>query len=122
MLQRAGMEMKYSLWISAQPAITEALRVITDNISIEMMSVLLDAERMALSLTVFNRTLKDTIMRAVAFKMCGNEEAFKAGVKDIVRLLEDNIDNFPEYRDSSTYEARHYKGYENRQDSKVYYF
>ena len=51
-----------------------------------------------------------------------NEEAFKAGVKDIVRLLEDNIDNFPEYRDSSTYEARHYKGYENRQDSKVYYF
>lgn len=122
MLLRAGMEAKYSLWISVQPAITEALRVITDNISIEMMSVLLDAERMALSLTVFNRTLKDTIMRAVAFKMCGNEEAFKAGVKDIVRLLEDNIDNFPEYRDSSTYEARHYKGYENRKDSKVYYF
>lgn len=122
MLQRAGIEEKYSLWVSAQPAITEALRVITDNISIEMMSVLLDAERMALSLTVFNRTLKDCIMRAVAFKMCGNEEAFKAGVKDIVRLLEDNIDNFPEYRDSSTYEARHYKGYENRQDSKVYYF
>ena len=122
MLLRAGMEAKYSLWISVQPAITEALKVITDNISIEMMSVLLDAERMALSLTVFNRTLKDTIMRAVAFKMCGNEEAFKAGVKDIVRLLEDNIDNFPEYRDSSTYEARHYKGYENRQDSKVYYF
>lgn len=122
MLLRAGMEAKYSLWISVQPAITEALRVITDNISMEMMSVLLDAERMALSLTVFNRTLKDTIMRAVAFKMCGNEEAFKAGVKDIVRLLEDNIDNFPEYRDSSTYEARHYKGYENRQDSKVYYF
>lgn len=122
MLLHAGMEAKYSLWISVQPAITEALKVITDNISIEMMSVLLDAERMALSLTVFNRTLKDSIMRAVAFKMCGNEEAFKAGVKDIVRLLEDNIDNFPEYRDSSTYEARHYKGYENRQDSKVYYF
>ena len=122
MLLRAGMEAKYSLWISVQPAITEALKVITDNISIEMMSVLLDAERMALSLTVFNRTLKDTIMRAVAFKMCGNEDAFRAGVKDTVRLLEDNIDNFPEYRDSSTYEARHYKGYENRQDSKVYYF
>ena len=78
MLQRAGIEEKYSSWVSAQPAITEALRVITDNISIEMMSVLLDAERMALSLTVFNRTLKDTIMRAVAFKMCGNEESFKA--------------------------------------------
>ena len=105
-----------------QPAITEALRVITDNISMEMMSILVDAERMALNLTVFNRILKDSIMRAVAFKMYGNEEAFKAGVKNIVRLLEDNIDDFPEYRDSSTYEARHYKGYENRQDSKVYYF
>ena len=122
MLQRAGIEEKYSSWVSAQPAITEALRVITDNISIEMMSVLLDAERMALSLTVFNRILKDCIMTAVAFKMRGNEEEFKEGVKYIVRLLEDNIDNFPEYRDSSTYEARHYKGYENRQDSKVYYF
>lgn len=122
MLLRAGMEAKYSLWISVQPAITEALKVITDNISIEMMSVLLDAERMALSLTVFNRILKDCIMTAVAFKMRGNEEEFKEGVKYIVRLLEDNIDNFPEYRDSSTYEARHYKGYENRQDSKVYYF
>ena len=122
MLLRAGMEAKYSLWISAQPAITEALRVITDNISIEIMSVLLDAERKAVHQTVFNRTLKDCIVRAVAFKMCGNEDAFRAGVKDTVRLLEDNIDNFPEYRDSSTYEARHYKGYENRQDSKVYYF
>ena len=122
MLQRAGMEAKYSLWISVQPAITEALKVITDNISIEMMSVLLDAERKAVHQTVFNRTLKDCIVRAVAFKMCGNEDAFRAGVKDTVRLLEDNIDNFPEYRDSSTYEARHYKGYENRQDSKVYYF
>lgn len=122
MLLRAGMEAKYSLWISVQPAITEALKVITDNISIEMMSVLLDAERKAIHQTVFNRTLKDCIVRAVAFKMCGNEDAFRAGVKDTVRLLEDNIDNFPEYRDSSTYEARHYKGYENRQDSKVYYF
>lgn len=122
MLLRAGMEAKYSLWISVQPAITEALKVITDNISIEMMSVLLDAERKAVHQTVFNRTLKDCIVRAVAFKMCGNEDAFRAGVKDTVRLLEDNIDNFPEYRDSSTYEARHYKGYENRQDSKVYYF
>ena len=122
MLQRAGIEEKYSSWISAQPAITEALRVITDNISIEMMSVLLDAERIALHLTVFNRILQDCILTAVAFKMCGNDDAFRAGVRDIVRMLEDNIDNYPEYRGSSTYEARHYKGYENRQESKVYYF
>ena len=122
MLKRAGIEEKYSSWISAQPAITEALRVITDNISIEMMSVLLDAERIALHLTVFNRILQDCILTAVAFKMCGNDDAFRAGVRDIVRMLEDNIDNYPEYRGSSTYEARHYKGYENRQESKVYYF
>ena len=122
MLKRAGIEEKYSSWISAQPAITEALRVITDNISIEMMSVLLDAERIALHLTVFNRILQDCILTAVAFKMCGNDDAFRAGVRDIVRMLEDNIDNYPEYRGSSTYESRHYKGYENRQESKVYYF
>lgn len=122
MLRRAGMQEQYSVWIGAQPAINEAISVITDNISPEMMSVLLDAERMALNLTVFNRTLKDNILRAVAFNMSGLKDTFKAGVKDTVRLLEDNIDNFPEYRGSGTYEARHYKGYENKKDGKVFYF
>ena len=122
MLSRAGMEETYNNWISAQPAINEAISKIKDNISPEMMSVLVDTERRFQPLNVWTRLLKDNILRTVAFNMSGFDGTYEVGVRETVRLLEENLDNFPEYRNSSTYETRHYKGYENRQDSKVYFF
>lgn len=121
MLRRAGLDETYNNWVAAQPAINEAITTLTNNISPEMMSVLLDAERRYHSLNVYCRSLKDNILRTVAYKMSGFD-TYEVGVRETVRLLEENLDNFPEYRNSSTYETRHYKGYENRQDSNVYFF
>lgn len=122
MLPRAGMENIYSLWVNSQPAINDAVSDITDNISPEMMSVLLDEERRGTRLTIYHKQLKNNILHTAACRMAGDGPKYDAAMLRMMQLLEDNIDNFPEYRGSSTYEAKHYKGYENRQDSKVFFF
>lgn len=54
--------------------------------------------------------------------MASNEELYQKGLRDIMQYIERNIDKFPEYRDSDTYKAKHYKGYENTKDSKMFVF
>lgn len=41
---------------------------------------------------------------------------------DILRFMDDNLDDFPEYRNSETYKAIHFQRYENQADDPCFFF
>ena len=42
--------------------------------------------------------------------------------ESLLRLIEDNIDDFAKYRDSTAYTANHMQAYENNADDTTFFF
>lgn len=122
MLTYAGYPVAYSNWRAIQPHIFVACKDVAENISPELMSVLVDVERHAHSESRWQRQLIADIQHTVAAFVSPNEPEYHKGIQRIMQYIERNIDKFPEYRDSDTYKAKHYKGYENTKDSKMFVF
>lgn len=122
MLNFAGLEVTYGNWQSAQPIIQGAINDITNNISSELMNTLLIFVRGVAYATPYDIQLISDIKHTVAARMASNEELYQQGLRNIIQYVERNINEFEEYRNSDIYEARHYKGYENTKDSKMFVF
>lgn len=87
---------------------------------------LLDEERNAR----FESSHRVALMRIYDFighYVAQNDDSIAPRAKDrlfesLLRLIEDNIDDFPKYRDSTAYKANHMKTYENNVDDTTFFF
>lgn len=87
---------------------------------------LLEEERKA----QFQSSHRVAIMRILDFIGCHitkKGDSIDLGAKDrlfesLLRLIEENIDDFAKYRDSNAYKANHMQAYENKSDDTTFFF
>ncbi len=111
-----------------RPAIESAARYIGETLSPELHEALIKAEASA-SATVPQATLIAMWRSATAdYIRCesGSPSAAHIALRDsirrMLRYVEENLEAFPEYRDSETYQANHFERYENQKDDSCFFF
>lgn len=109
-------------WWSVQPQIREALEELRRLISPELMDKLRDMEAAPRVPSSDYYILSMRCKIAVAYYAIKDMPAWKQRSRDILDYVEKNLDSFPEYRDSETYEAHHTPLYQNDKESKMYVF
>lgn len=62
-----------------------------------------------------------SLCRSFVVRVVRNEP-FDRDKREVLRFMETNRDDFPEYMNSREYEANHYKGYENRRRDSSFFF
>lgn len=93
------------------------LRVI---VSPAFFNELCSAERTA-STTQVQRIAIDLCRQWVA-SCCRNDGSCHDARRALLSFLDNNINEFPIYRDSSNYKANHFKPYENKKDDTCFFF
>lgn len=107
--------------LSLRSVICEAEELIYRTISAQLFSYLMSQIR--------ENTLKDyevllvwTLRKAIGFFINKQEAAFKRELNDAVNLLENNIDQFPVYKNSEAYKVKHFEFYKNEKEDSCYFF
>lgn len=109
-------------WWSVQPQIREAVDELRKLLSHELMDKLRDEEAAP---RIQNSIYSDLALKckvAVSYYVIKDMPAWKQRSRDILDYVEKNLDSFPEYRDSETYEAHHTPLYQNDKESKMFVF
>lgn len=106
--------------IASMPEIMEAHTLLASTISPEQTDDLVRIEATASGTEVERRAIRYARDYMVA-RIKGHRSVGTA--RDILlTYINDNLDKFPTYRDSSTYKAQHYKPYENKKDDPCFFF
>ncbi len=95
----------------------KALREI---VSTEFFNELCSAERTA-SATLMQRRVINLCRQWVA-SCCRHDGSCIVAKRALLSFLDNNINEFPTYRDSSNYKANHFKPYENKRDDTCFFF
>lgn len=88
---------------------------------------LLDEERRATFVTSSHRVAIMRILDFIGCHVTKNDDSIDLRARDrffesLLRLIEDNIDDFTKYRDSTAYKANHMQEYENKLDDTAFFF
>lgn len=102
------------------PDIEAAAREMAVYFSPELYRALLKAESTA-SATPMQQSLI-IMWRAATVEWCRHDGSWIRSRNAMLRFIEDNIDEFPEYRDSQTYKAKNMVRYENKKDDSCFFF
>lgn len=102
------------------PDILDAQIQIGNIISPELVMALIRAEGTA-SATAMQQAVI-TMCRAFTVAWCRHDGSWRQHARTLLSAVENALDDFPEYRDSQTYKANHFKRYKNAQDDPCFFF
>lgn len=102
------------------PDIDGAARDLQLALSPELYKALLGAEATA-SATPMQSALI-TMWRSATVAWCRHDGSWRRNLQAMLLFVEENVDDFPEYRDSPTYIANHSQRYENKKDDPCFFF
>lgn len=102
------------------PDIDYAAREISRKLSPELYDALCDAESKDGASSM--QSILITMWRQATVAHARHDGSCHAFMEQMLRLVEDNLDEFPEYRDSQTYKANHFSRYENKKDDPCFFF
>lgn len=103
-----------------QPDIRDAQMQMECIISPELVKALIKAEATASATAM--QTAAITLCRAFTVAWCRHDGSWHQHARTLLAAVENSLDDFPEYRDSQTYKAHHFKRYENAQDDPCFFF
>lgn len=103
-----------------RPAINEAEAAVRTLISPEFFNELLNAERTA-GATILQRTAIDLVRKVLASVVTKSPMA-KTMTRTLLSFLDDRIEMFPTYANSTAYQANHFKPYENAKEDSCFFF
>lgn len=63
-----------------------------------------------------------TMWRQATVAHARHDGSYNGFVDQMLRFVESSLDDFPEYRDSQTYQANHFSRYENKKDDPCFFF
>lgn len=88
-----------------------------------------DAQFDAFVKAVATNSATDVVKRAIdkarfwlVLHLRGDKTAERFAYNQLSTIMEDNIDEFSEYKNSKEYKANHYENYKNTKESGVYFF
>lgn len=108
--------------VALRPRILEAETQIMSRISPELFEALLVKIRTNYGDVELWRHLHVRIIQVVRLHLQQDRRAERYQQDLLLKFVEDNLDTFTAYAESSTYKANHYKPYENRQDDTTFFF
>ncbi len=123
-MQLTTLEKTSDKWLWALGYAEEASRLLTRETGTEMMAKLLEHERTAGSDTLLLSITAECVrVMATLMSLAGTNTMPQRNVFDgVVRMLEDNADSLPEYKESRIYKARHHEGYRNKKEDPTFFF
>lgn len=107
--------------LALRPVISEAEEIILRRISANMFVHLMKQIR-ADDLSDYETVLVWTLCNAVGFFINKQGAAFKNELETAVNLMENNIGEFPSYKDSEAYKVNHFEHYKNEKDDSCYFW
>lgn len=106
---------------AAQPLLAEGEQLLRAKIS--------DAQFDAFIKVVATNSATDVVKRAIdkarfwlVLHLRGDKTAERFAYNQLSSIMEDNIEEFSEYKNSKEYKANHYENYKNTKESGVYFF
>lgn len=122
----AGREAYAEEYSTLQPAIEQAEEAVRKTISPELHAELLRRLRNNPSehTSIYTRVI-DTArqyMAAVAAGPAAQPARSELLKERLLRIVEEDADNLPEYKSSATYRAHHFQHYENRREDNTFFF
>lgn len=102
------------------PDIEDAANHICRHLSPELYAALLRAEASD-SASPSQETLI-VMWRQATVAFCRHDGSWEDCIAAMLSFVENSLDDFPEYRDSQTYKANHFKRYENQKDDSCFFF
>ena len=106
---------------SVQPLLTEGEQILRDHIGDAQFDAFVKAVGTA-SATGVVKSVIDKMRAWLVFHLRGDKAAERFAYNQCLTIMEDNIDMFPEYKESKEYKANHYENYKNTKESGVYFF
>lgn len=107
--------------LELRPVIAEAEEIIRRRISAVMFVHLLNQIRLD-EFSDFEQVLITTLRNAVGFFINKQGAAFKNELEVAVNLMENNLGEYPVYRESEAYRVNHFEYYKNEKDDSCYFF
>lgn len=101
--------------------IAEAEEYIRRTISAEFFEVLLGMIR-SNAIDDAHFVLVYELKVAIGAWLSGSRNVFRMKVANVINRMEDNIDDYPEYRSSEAYQVKHFEYYQNAKDDTTYFF
>jgi len=111
----------YDDLVAKLPEINRAQMALAKIISPELMAALISAEASA-SATPLQEILMSMLRVLCVYDIGGNPELWRSQRLAVIGFIEEHLDDFPEYRDSNTYQANHLKPYENKAGDPCFFF
>lgn len=123
-MDRTTLERTADNWLWALGQAVDADRLLRKSTGDEMMQRLLVHERTAGSDELLTRITAEClrVMATLISWAKTNTPPQQYLFDDVVRMLEENADDLPEYKNSKIYQARHHEGYHNRKDDSTFFF
>lgn len=109
-------------WRRVQPVVFEADLLLRSRISDAQMDALLASYPGKMGNSTVQYTAIQTMLSYIGFHISGDHQAQRQAMLTLLNLMDSHLEDFPEYKESDTYQTNHFKGYENTQDSRVYIF
>ncbi|MCR4602442.1 MAG: hypothetical protein K5683_02765 [Prevotella sp.] len=108
-------------WDLAIPVIGAADEFIIKHISYAYHEELLDEMR-SNSVSTHNGVIIYYIRSYIGACIQGRADTAEEIYKRMMNIIEDDLDDYPTYRDSEAYETNHFEGYENKREEGAYHF
>lgn len=102
------------------PEIVQIERELSRVISPELIQAMRDGARSA-SLSPMQEMLRQQIKAYMSMWVKHDGSSFGKD-RMLLQFVEENIDDFPQYRDSQTYKANHFQRYENKAEDSCFFF
>lgn len=107
--------------LSLRPKIWEAEELIKRKVSNDFFKEILEGMRKR-NLTPENRKVLHFMKVIVGHFIAGTMEAFNNSMDSLMNVLESNIDEFSTYANSTAYQIKHFKPYENNKEDSTFFF